>query len=1163
MTMSRMTSECPVLVLWALTLLLASADLAHAQDQASPADNATVTPDNDVPLTSEAVQAQIDGIKKAQNIPDDVRAAIIQTYEAAAKELQRAVERTRQAESNRQALERAPSDIAELDRRMKELPSDPDEISTTVPLDQLYGQLASVQADIIKSRKTIDDLSAKMDRRPKLLAELPQTIATINEKIENLRQELSRPAAGNDAPELVDAKQILLEARLKGLEADLAAAESERSIAQNMGTLIAKRRDYETRYANLLDKKVAAYTQRVNHLEEIQQKELARKALLAAASSDKRIEEVINQNRLIASDYNNTDTFKRRQSRITTRLAEIVELRKKIENDQKRTKERISIAGPNVAVHSMMRTAKESLPDPRLWLRRIEWANEATSELALRVIEINDGLHSLDNIDAKINQILGSAPGEKSKERLAQEEILRGHLETQRELYRAAAHAYDKLLDEVSEFITSAGELIKETNEFRSYLAEQMLWVKDASPLGSQDIFVLAEGATDLINPNRWLATWDVVARDFIKTPAFYIATGALAFLVIIARPIFRRRLRKMSEHVSKNYVTTPHLTVVTFGLTVAMAGLFPLALYLLGYQILRSTETIQVLAVATALQSLAAIIFLIDFLRQACRPSGLATTHFRWRAASVAVLRRNLRWLSLFILPLALMTTVLQADASTPARDAMVRLLFIVDMLALSFFLYRTLHHSKGVAESLMGATANSWTVRLRWIWFPAAVLLPVTLAGMAGFGYIDSALMINDRLLATLALVVTIVAFNSLVLRWLYAVRGQLAINQAKKRREIENTQIDGNTEQVVLKEAAMDLSVVNAQTRRLQSMLVGVTVLVGLLFIWSDIIPALRALERFTFWSKTEYVWETQKDVETQTTHLVRKESTSPVTLRTFAVVLLIGSITIAAAKNVPGLLEVAILARLPLDAGAKFALTTVARYVISIVGLLACSNQLGIEWSSIQWLAAAFTVGLGFGLQEIVANFVSGLILLAERPIRIGDVVTVADMTGTVSHIQMRATTITDSSRKELIVPNKEFITGRVMNWTLTDRVIRIAIEVGVAYDADPHKAEQVLLNITRRHPHVLADPPPRVVFERFADNMLNFTVYAHVDNVDHTSTTRHQINMQIKDEFDKAEIGIAFPQRDVNIRFLPSDEPAILKHTQQGQVVSAIAQRASA
>ena len=345
-------------------------------------DSLTATAAPHTPLTPETIQARIDEIKKDQNISSDVRATIIQTYESATIELQRCAEQKQKAEVNRQSIERAPNEVSELDRRLKELPTEPDEISKTIPLDQLYGMLATSQAELIKARKTIDELSAKIDRRPKLLAELPRTIATLTEKTERYREELSRSSTGGETSELAEAKRLLLRAQLKALEADLSVAESERLFTQNMGTLLTKRRDYETRNANFLEKQVAITTKRINQLEDLQQRDLARKALLAAASSDKRIENVISQNRLIAGDYNNTDSFKRRQSRISGRLTEIDEIRKKIQNDFKRMKERLAIAGPNVAIYSMMRSSKESIPDPRLWLRRTEWANETTSDLA-------------------------------------------------------------------------------------------------------------------------------------------------------------------------------------------------------------------------------------------------------------------------------------------------------------------------------------------------------------------------------------------------------------------------------------------------------------------------------------------------------------------------------------------------------------------------------------------------------------------------------------------------------------------------------------------------------------------------------------------------------------------------------------------------------------
>ena len=114
----------------------------------------------------------------------------------------------------------------------------------------------------------------------------------------------------------------------------------------------------------------------------------------------------------------------------------------------------------------------------------------------------------------------------------------------------------------------------------------------------------------------------------------------------------------------------------------------------------------------------------------------------------------------------------------------------------------------------------------------------------------------------------------------------------------------------------------------------------------------------------------------------------------------------------------------------------------RYAIAVVGIVLASNILGVSWSKVQWLVAALGVGLGFGLQEIVANFVSGLIVLGERPIRIGDVVTVGDVTGTVTRIRARATTVVDFDNKEVMIPNKAFITERVINWTLSNQTTRL-------------------------------------------------------------------------------------------------------------------------
>jgi potassium-dependent mechanosensitive channel len=219
----------------------------------------------------------------------------------------------------------------------------------------------------------------------------------------------------------------------------------------------------------------------------------------------------------------------------------------------------------------------------------------------------------------------------------------------------------------------------------------------------------------------------------------------------------------------------------------------------------------------------------------------------------------------------------------------------------------------------------------------------------------------------------------------------------------------------------------------------------------------------------------------------------------------------------------------------------------------------SNKLGLRWQNVQWLAAALTVGLGFGLQEVFANFISGLIILFERPIRVGDIVTVDDVSGVVSKIRMRATTITNWDRKEFIVPNKEFITGRVLNWTLSDAVNRITINVGVAYGTDTEKVRAILLQVCEEQPLLLKDPAPVASFESFGESTLNFSLKCFLPNFEGRLDTLHVLNTRIAEEFRKADVEIAFPQRDLRIR---SIDRAVLPMWTTAEEVAAPRERAA-
>ncbi|MDR3387335.1 MAG: mechanosensitive ion channel [Rudaea sp.] len=225
----------------------------------------------------------------------------------------------------------------------------------------------------------------------------------------------------------------------------------------------------------------------------------------------------------------------------------------------------------------------------------------------------------------------------------------------------------------------------------------------------------------------------------------------------------------------------------------------------------------------------------------------------------------------------------------------------------------------------------------------------------------------------------------------------------------------------------------------------------------------------------------------------------------------------------------------LRRLNVDAPTRYALTSVTRYLILFTGTIFGLSMLGLRWSNLQWLAAGFSVGLGFGMQEIFANFISGLIVLFERPFRIGDVITIGSIEGTVARIRTRATTIVDWDNREVVVPNKSFITDRLVNWTLSDTTTRLVIKVGIAYRNDPAQAQKLLLAIAAAHPQVLKDPAPNCWMTGFGDSTQDFELRVYVGEIGQRNPVRTELQMRIVEVFRENDVELAFPQMDLWLR----------------------------
>ncbi|HPO13350.1 MAG TPA: mechanosensitive ion channel [Candidatus Hydrogenedentes bacterium] len=236
-----------------------------------------------------------------------------------------------------------------------------------------------------------------------------------------------------------------------------------------------------------------------------------------------------------------------------------------------------------------------------------------------------------------------------------------------------------------------------------------------------------------------------------------------------------------------------------------------------------------------------------------------------------------------------------------------------------------------------------------------------------------------------------------------------------------------------------------------------------------------------------------------------------------------------------RHLPGIYEFAIFPRVNLDEGAKYAILTISRYGIFTIGIIMALSQVHLDLGRLGWLIAAIGVGLGFGLQEIVSNFFSGIILLVERPIRINDIVTIGNVTGTVRRINIRATTILNFDSQEVLLPNKDLVTQSVTNWTRGDTVNRLVIEIGVAYGSDLDKVTNLLMGIATSDPDVLDDPKPSVTFTRHGDSALEFVVRVFIPSPSFLLVVRDRLNRTINREFQAHGIEIPFPQRDIHIR----------------------------
>ncbi|MBN2312538.1 MAG: mechanosensitive ion channel, partial [Sedimentisphaerales bacterium] len=796
--------------------------------------------------------------------------------------------------------------------------------------------------------------------------------------------------------------------------------------------------------------------------------------------------------------------------------------------DEIRTK--VETAGKVTDVLGMVLLAqRDKLPNISKNLRRLQGRASEISLAQFNAMERDREWSDLSNLADEIDEILARlAPSVGEAERESIKQQATNFYESQRKTLRVIADLYGNYSALLANLDTQERQYVETVQGYTDFIDANIFWVKSSPPLRLSDFRTSVSVIRWLLSGTHWREAVGFLWSDVKKNIAVYLAALLVILLLIALHPKAHGIITVLSEQVRQVQTDSFVHTFKVLTLTVFLAATWPVALFLFQWRLsIAAPDHDFSQALASGLMGLVPVVFMLCFLRHFAMPHGLAQDHLRMRQEPLSFFRRLLGWYFALAIPIIFIVRVMRAQQTDEQwyRSAG-RLFFIVHLIVLALLQLVLLRPAGPLMEPFLRQRQGGWLKRLRYFWYPLCFILPVAFAVLAGIGYFYAARNLFIKLVVTILLILMTIFVRALFFRWLMVAQRRLALLERQKReaaeQEIQERGDSADTAEPQQSKSRDDEATIfniSRQTRRLIDAVTMLIPLGGIWYVWKEVLPALGALAEI---------------------QLGRLGDAQAVTLGSLVMALVIVTLTVIATRNAPGLLEIIILRRLPFDRGVRFAVTTIFRYTLAVIGIVLAFSEIGIGWSKVQWLIAAMTVGLGFGLQEIFANFVSGLIILFEQPIRVDDVVTIGDVTGTVTKIRIRATTIRRWDQRELVVPNKEFITGHLINWTLSDNILRLEFVVGIAYGSDTAKAESVLYEVAAAHPLVLNDPKPVVIFKRFGDSSLEFELRVFISGIENYVPVWHGINFAIDQAFRKAGIEIAFPQHDLHIRSVDPD-----------------------
>ena len=996
------------------------------------------------------VESRIEEVQAAANLDEETRARLIEIYRRTLGFMETARSNVEAADAFSRARVSAPEETQrlreELERARTESPTvelDLADDASARDIEQRLQLERANQAAVSARVASIDQQLAAEANRP---AAVRQRLLEASQVSDKLAADLQLQPSPDELPLLTEARRWSISAQAAATNAEMRMLDQE-LLSQGMRVdLLRAQRDSSARSLGRMEIRVAMLEellvgQRRSETEQVIAESDA--TALGKVAEHPLIRQLVESNRTLGDELqlltNELESIAADNNSAANKLRDIQE-------SFQIARQRLEIAGLSQALSQVLHDQRRDLPDIRDYRTRARERARVTIEAGLRDIQLETEWRETEDLTRYTETLLVDVP---PAEREKLSEPLRGLIASRRALLKSAIATNNEFLRAIGDLDFQESQLLAVATEFDAFLVERLLWVRGTGAIGVQTVLKLPVELVNFLAPGPWLEGLQILLIRSTGAPWLILAVLISGLLLWRSKALIEA-LRATSSQIGRLRTDSFVCTLRAVGISFLLILPFPLLTLAIGWEISRFLDASDAAkAIGIGLLRLTRGLFFLRAFRVMCIDGGLADAHFNWPASAVHTLRFQLDQLLLtFLLPAFVLVTAFSRFQSEFGGE-LGRIAFVIAAAGIVAFLVRLLHPKRGVLREIWRAEGKTQEISFIWLGFGMAI--PVSLAIAALSGYMYSAITLMTGLVNSMWLVLALIFVHELVERWLLVLRGRLLLRAAEERREAARAEREkqlsdestGEDMPPPLEEPELDVASLDADTRKLLNVGLLLTGFAGLGGIWSDVLPAFGFFNQITLWEYFEGTGAEQLVV--------------PVTLGDFLLAFIYIFITIIAVRTVPSVLEAILRQRDTVTPGTRLAFATLTRYGIVLIGVSVIAGTVGFNWGKIQWLVAALGVGIGFGLQEIVANFISGLIILVERPIRVGDLVTVGDTSGTVSRLQIRATTVTNFNRQELLVPNKEFITGRVLNWSLSDEVLRLVVKVGVAYGSDIEKA----------------------------------------------------------------------------------------------------------